>query len=249
MKTLGIIPARFASTRFPGKPLAMLHGKPVIRWVWENVSLANELDAVVVATDDERIAKTVLDFGGRVQMTRPDHPSGTDRCAEVLISLGAHQWSRVVNIQGDEPFIDPGAIDLLVSLLKGQAAPPIATLARRIADEEQLFNPNVVKVAMSASGQALFFSRNPLPYVRGKEKKDWLQNYPFLQHIGLYGFQAPVLLEITQLQPSPLETAESLEQLRWLENGYGIAVALTEYHSLGIDTPEDLAEAEKTMRL
>lgn len=245
MKTLGIIPARFASVRFPGKPLALLAGKPVIQWVWERTRQSNALDRVIVATDDPRIADCVTGFGGEVKMTRPDHPSGTDRCAEVLAQISSESWDFVVNIQGDEPFIDPGAIDQLVELLASDSRPDIATLARRIVDHEALFNPNVVKAVVGQSGHALYFSRHPVPYQRGKDQCEWLSAFPFLQHIGLYGFRAEVLPVLTRLPLSPLEQAESLEQLRWLDHGYSIAVGVTVYQSVGIDTPEDLRNAEQ----
>ncbi|MFZ2900013.1 MAG: 3-deoxy-manno-octulosonate cytidylyltransferase [Saprospiraceae bacterium] len=247
MKTLGIIPARFASTRFPGKPLALLGGKPIIQWVWERARESNALDAVIVATDDDRIAECVFSFGGHVVMTRPDHPSGTDRCAEVLLKMGVENWDFAINIQGDEPFIDPAAINLLAGLLQEAASPDIATLAREINDEASLFNPNVVKAVVGQNGKALYFTRHPAPFQRGKETSAWLAGFPYLQHIGIYGFKARVLTELAKLQPSPLEQAESLEQLRWLENGYSIAVGVTAYQSIGIDTPEDLEAAEKML--
>lgn len=247
MKTLGIIPARFASTRFPGKPLAMLAGKPIIQWVWERAFKSNALSRVIVATDDRRIASAVASFGGEVAMTSPEHPSGTDRCAEVLLKMEGEGWDFIVNIQGDEPFIDPGAIDQLVALLRGAESPDIATLARKIPDEASLFNPNVVKAVVGKNGKALYFTRHPAPYQRSVDSTDWLEHFPYLQHIGLYGFKASVLKELTKLPPSPLELAESLEQLRWLENDYSIAVGITEYLSVGIDTPGDLAEAEKML--
>lgn len=249
MKTLGIIPARFASTRFPGKPLALLGGRPVIQWVWEHAFETNSLDEVIVATDDARIADCVDRFGGKVQMTRPDHPSGTDRCAEVLAAQEPAHYGWVVNIQGDEPFLKPSAIDQLVGVLKASPAPDIATLARRITGTDQLFNPNVVKVVRAADGRALYFSRHPVPFFRDLERETWLEAYPYLQHIGLYGFRADVLLRLTGLPPGLLEKAESLEQLRWLDNGYSIAVALTDYLAVGIDTPEDLGAAEKFLEI
>jgi len=244
MKTLGIIPARFASTRFPGKPLALLKGKPIIRWVWETASLANELDDLVVATDDGRIARIVEEFGGKAILTRSDHLSGTDRCAEALDVMGPRNWSRVINIQGDEPFIDPRAIDQLVATLRRDGAPPISTLARPVSSPDQLFNPNVVKVVVSVSGRALYFSRHPVPFCRGADLDRWMAMHAYFQHIGIYGFSAKALPEITGLPPSALEKAESLEQLRWLENDYQIAVGITDYQSVGIDTPEDLEKAE-----
>lgn len=248
MKTLGIIPARFASTRFPGKPLALLGGKPLIQWVWERAQSANSLDALAVATDEEEIARAVRAFGGQALLTRCDHLSGTDRCGEALSQLGADEFEWVLNIQGDEPFVDPAAIDQAVAMLKSPLAPDIVTLARPIRDAEALHNPNVVKVALAQNDRALYFSRWPLPFFRGLEKDRWLHEFPYLQHIGLYGFRSSVLMKLSSLLPSPLEMAESLEQLRWLENGYSIAVAVGEYESLGVDTPEDLARAERELQ-
>ncbi|MBK7410796.1 MAG: 3-deoxy-manno-octulosonate cytidylyltransferase [Saprospirales bacterium] len=247
MKTLGIIPARFASTRFPGKPLALLNEKPLIQWVWEHASQSNSLDEVIVATDDPRIAECVTAFGGIVHMTRPDHLSGTDRCAEVVANYHPGTWTWALNIQGDEPFLTPNAIDQLIEVLKASPAPDIATLARPVVHTAQLFNPNVVKVVRAENGRALYFSRHPVPFFRDRDQEDWLSGFPYLQHIGLYGFRAEVLRQLTELPPSSLELAESLEQLRWLENGYSIAVALTDYESIGIDTPEDLAFAQQIM--
>jgi 3-deoxy-manno-octulosonate cytidylyltransferase (CMP-KDO synthetase) len=244
MKTLGIIPARFASTRFPGKPLALLAGKPIIQWVWERARESNVLDRVIVATDDARILEVVEAFGGEAVLTRSNHPSGTDRCAEVLAGEPTGEWTWVCNVQGDEPFLDPAAIDQLGALLRSDAQPGIATLARPIEDAVALTNPNVVKVAVGQKGNALYFSRHPVPFVRGADPGQWLERYGFLQHIGLYGFRADVLPQLTALPPSPLEQAESLEQLRWLEHGFPIAVGITRYTSIGIDTPEDLKYAQ-----
>ena len=244
MKTLGIIPARFASTRFPGKPLALLAGKPIIQWVWERASQSNVLDRVVVATDDPRIQACVEGFGGEVLMTRSDHPSGTDRCAEVLAGEPAGAWTWVVNVQGDEPFLDPAVIDQLGALLRSETSPPIATLARPIREIRNLNNPNVVKVVCNTHGEALYFSRHPIPYIRGADPGQWMERFDYLQHIGLYGFRADVLPRLTTLSAGKLEQAESLEQLRWLENGFSIAVGITHYPSFGIDTPEDLRYAQ-----
>lgn len=238
MMILGVIPARFASTRFPGKPLADIGGKSMIRRVYEQALLSERLTKVVVATDDERIFEHVRMFGGEVRMTRPDHPSGTDRCAEVA---GYYpEGDFVVNIQGDEPFIQPEQIDLLIDTLLEQKHLSIATLAKKIEQPEALENPNIVKVVLSQSGEALYFSRLPIPFLRGIEPENRLSQHTFYKHIGLYGFQRETLQRITALSPTPLERAESLEQLRWLENGYRIAVRITEMETMGIDTPEDL---------
>ena len=249
MKTLGIIPARFASTRFPGKPLALLSGKPMIQWVWERVSQSNSLDEVIVATDDLRIAECVNSFGGQARITRDDHLSGTDRCAEVLASYKPGAWSCVLNIQGDEPFIRPDMIDQLSALMSAKPDIEIATLACKINNLEQLHNPNVVKLVADVKGRALYFSRHPIPFARGVSPEHWMEAYSYLQHIGLYGFRAALLPMLTKLPPGRLEKAESLEQLRWLENGYAIAVAQTEYALLGVDTPEDLDAAQEKWML
>ncbi|MBK6948472.1 MAG: 3-deoxy-manno-octulosonate cytidylyltransferase [Haliscomenobacter sp.] len=239
-KALGIIPARYASTRFPGKPLADIAGKSMIQRVYEQAVQADSLGLVVVATDDERIADHVRAFGGAVQLTRSDHPSGTDRCAEVASRYRA--FPAVVNIQGDEPFLDPRQIDLVAKPLFSGAA-HISTLAKEIRDPHVVQNPNTVKVVFETGGRALYFSRSPIPYFRGGSVEEGIQRAYFFRHIGLYGFQTEILQELTRLAPSRLELAESLEQLRWLENGYSIQVQLTEKETLGIDTPEDLEAA------
>jgi 3-deoxy-manno-octulosonate cytidylyltransferase (CMP-KDO synthetase) len=238
MMILGVIPARFASTRFPGKPLVDIGGKSMIRRVYEQALLSERLTNVVVATDDERIFEHVRMFGGAVQMTRPDHISGTDRCAEVAGHFPEANF--VVNIQGDEPFIQPQQIDLLVDTLLAQQHHSIATLAKKIEDFQALDNPNIVKVALTVTGEALYFSRHPIPFLRGAEPENRLAQHTFYKHIGLYGFQRETLQRLTSLAPTPLERAESLEQLRWLEHGYRIAVGITEMETRGIDTPEDL---------
>lgn len=242
MKVVGIIPARYASTRFPGKPLALVKGRPMIQRVYEQ-ALKSQLDAVVVATDDVRIADAVMDFGGRYVMTDPNHRSGTDRCCEALDLLD-NQYDAVINIQGDEPFIDPKQIDLLVDLISRDDT-LLASLAKRIDDEDELFSPNVVKVVMDADGKALYFSRHPIPFMRNKERMDWLAEGTFYKHVGIYAYKAATLRQVARMQPSPLELAESLEQLRWLENGLPIRMAVTENENIAIDTPEDLARAEQ----
>ena len=240
MKTVGIIPARYASTRFPGKPLAQLAGRPIIQHVYERVLQASSIDHAVIATDDERIAEAARRFGAEVAMTAADHPSGTDRCAEVAAGLPAE--SIVVNIQGDEPFISPWQIDQVVAPLAGNNL-PISTLAKRIQQREALFNSNVVKVVVGKEGRALYFSRSAIPHLRGIPPEQWLEHAVFLKHIGLYGFRRDSLLEVVALPRGQYEQAESLEQLRWLEAGYPVHVLETQEETIGIDTPEDLEKA------
>ena len=241
MKVVGIIPARYASTRFPGKPLAVIKGKTMIRRVCEQ-AWKSKLDAVVVATDDVRIADEVMSFGGQYVMTDPNHRSGTDRCCEALYLL-ENQYDAVVNIQGDEPFIDPEQINLLVDLISRNDT-QLASLAKRIEDEDDLFSPNAVKVVMDKDCKALYFSRNPIPFMRNVERAEWLKKGVFYHHIGIYAYKAETLRQVASLQPTALEMAESLEQLRWLENGLSIRMAVTESVNVSIDTPEDLVKAE-----
>ena len=240
MKVVGIIPARYFSTRFPGKPLAMIKGKTMIRRVCEQ-AWKSKLDAVVVATDDMRIADEVLTFGGQYVLTNPNHPSGTDRCREALDMLETH-YDAVVNIQGDEPFIDPEQINLLVDLISRDDT-QLASLAKRIEDEDDLFGSNAVKVVMDKEGKALYFSRNPIPYMRNLDRKKWLDKGVFYRHIGIYAYKAETLRQVAKLQPSELELAESLEQLRWLENGFSIRMAISESLNISIDSPKDLEKA------
>lgn len=241
MKFIGIIPARYASTRFPGKPLAKLDGKPIIQHVYENAAKA--LAGVWVATDDERIAEAVKRFGGNYVMTRDDHQSGTDRCAEAAAVLSVnHDFDVVINIQGDEPFVRKEQVEGLKSCFEDEST-EIATLVKKIEQEETLFNPNRPKVVMDVQQNALLFSREAIPHIRGVEKENWLTHHEFYSHLGMYAYRSDVLQEITKLTPSKLELAESLEQLRWLENGFRIKVAQTCFESLGIDTPEDLHAA------
>jgi 3-deoxy-manno-octulosonate cytidylyltransferase (CMP-KDO synthetase) len=242
MKVVGIIPARYASTRFPGKPLAVIKGKTMIRRVCEQ-AWKSKLDAVVVATDDVRIADEVMSFGGQYVMTDPNHRSGTDRCREALDLLDG-QYDAVVNIQGDEPFIDPEQINLLVDLISREDT-QLASLAKRIEDEEELFSPNAVKVVMDKDGKALYFSRHPIPFMRNVEKNDWLAKGVFYKHIGIYAYKAEALRQVARLQPSELEKSESLEQLRWLENGMSLRMAVVAAENIAIDTPSDLAKAEQ----
>ena len=233
-----MIPARYASTRFPGKPLALIHGKPMIQWVYER-SLAADLKRVIVATDDQRIMDAVRGFGGEAVMTSPRHQSGTERCAEVADMLHLAPDDVVVNIQGDEPYIRKEAINQLVSQFKDHSV-QIATLAKEFRPDENPENPNMVKVTFSVSGRALTFSRSPLPYYRNTE-------VPRIhyKHIGIYAYRYATLREIVRLPLSTLENAEKLEQLRWLENDYPIHVATCAYESVAIDTPEDLVRAEQ----
>ena len=235
---LGVIPARFASTRFPGKPLVDIGGKTMIQRVYEQAVSSQQLDRVIVATDDQRIYDHVRMFGGEVLLTRTEHPSGTDRCAEVAEHFPDADF--ILNIQGDEPFIQPAQIDLLAYALTAQSQTGIATLAKKIEQSEALDNPNIVKVVLSQSGEALYFSRHSIPFLRGAAPEHRLDQHTFYKHIGLYGFQRQTLQRITALSPTPLERAESLEQLRWLEYGFRIAVSITEMETIGVDTPEDL---------
>ena len=241
MKFMAIIPARYASTRFPGKPLADLGGKTVIQRVYEQVS--SLLDEVYVATDDERIFQAVESFGGRAVMTRTDHKSGTDRIEEAAEKIGSDA-DVIINVQGDEPFIQPSQIETLMHLFDAPET-QIGTLGKRFETIEGVENPNSPKIVTDNRGFALYFSRSPIPYVRGIDRNLWLEAYPFLKHLGIYAYRREVLREVTQLPQGRLEKAESLEQLRWLENGYRIRVGLTDVETVGIDTPEDLQRAEE----
>lgn len=241
---VAIIPARYASTRFPGKPLALLGGKPVIQRVYEQVSAVVE-DAVV-ATDDERIFAAVEAFGGRVVMTSTEHRSGTDRCYEAYQKLGK-AYDVVINVQGDEPFIAHSQLRAIMSCFDDEHT-QIATLVKPFAEEdgiEALENPNSPKVVVDAASKAIYFSRSVIPYLRGVERTEWLKHHTFYKHIGMYAFRSEELREVTALPQSSLEKAESLEQLRWIENGYKIGVGISDVETVGIDTPEDLARAEE----
>lgn len=243
MKFIGIIPARYASTRFPGKPLADIKGKPMVQRVYEQASKV--LPVVYVATDDERIYNAVKSFGGNAVMTSAEHSSGTDRCSEAVKKAEQEReevYDVVVNIQGDEPFISPEMLLKVMSCFN-DAKTDIATLVKPFAADEDIFNPNSPKVVVGATNFALYFSRSAIPYLRGVDQQEWQQKHTFLKHIGLYGYRTKVLHQLTQLPQGNMEVAESLEQLRWLENGYSIKVERTEHQSIGIDTPEDLAKA------
>ena len=247
MKFIAIIPARYASTRFPAKPLAMLGGKRVIERVYEQV--AGVLDDAVVATDDERIFDAVQAFGGKVEMTSTEHRSGTDRCWEAYCKQGG-EFDVVVNVQGDEPFIQPSQLLALKSCFDNESI-DIATLVKPFAESdglEALENPNSPKVVLDNEGRAVYFSRSVIPYLRGVERERWLAEHTFYKHIGIYGFRTDVLRAVTALPQSTLEKAESLEQLRWLENGYKIGVGISNVETIGIDTPEDLTRAEEWLR-
>lgn len=237
MKILGIIPARYASTRFPVKALADIGGKPMVQRVYEQASKSNLLSKVVIATDHDAIAKAVEGFNGNYCMTSPDHQSGTDRCQEV-VEKETESFEYVINIQGDEPFIDPSQIDLLAGLLDGETE--LGTLVKKIDHINEVFDSNVVKCVFNAHSEAMYFSRSPIPHLRNHPKEEWLKHHDFFKHIGIYGYRIDVLNSITKLPVSGFEKAESLEQLRWLENGYKIKVAITDIQSYGVDTPEDL---------
>lgn len=244
MKFIGIIPARYASTRFPGKPLALLGGKPVIQHVYEKVAAV--LEAAYIATDDERIYDVVKSFGGQVVMTRTDHKSGTDRIEEAIEKIGG-EWDVVVNVQGDEPFVAKSQLDTICHCFDDPTT-QIATLGKPFESMEAVQNPNSPKIVVDNMGFAMYFSRSVIPYVRGKEKSSWLTHYPFLKHLGIYAYRKDVLRQITQLPQSSLEIAESLEQLRWLQNGFKIKVGTTDVETVGIDTPQDLERAEEFLK-
>jgi len=238
MKFIGIIPARYASTRFPGKPLADIHGKSMIQRVYEQC-LKAKLDRVVVATDDDRIFEHVQKFGGEVVMTANTHKSGTDRIAEAAKTLDLTDDTIVINIQGDEPFIDPKDIQRLGTCFKDKHT-QIATLVKKIGDLETLNNPNSPKVVLGINQQALYFSREAIPHIKGVDKENWLTKRTFFQHIGIYAFRYDILKEITALSGSTLEQSEGLEQLRWIENGYTIQTAEISSECIAVDNPEDL---------
>lgn len=247
MKFIGIIPARYASTRFPGKPLAVLGGKTVIQRVYEQV--CGNMDEAVVATDDERIVDAVHQFGGKAVMTSVNHHSGTDRCYEAYTKVGAG-YDVIVNIQGDEPFIQPAQLQTVKACFDDPET-QIATLVKPFTPAdgyEALVNINSPKVVVDRQMHALYFSRSIIPYLRGVDPKEWLAKHTYYKHIGLYAYRADTLMAITRLSQSPLELAESLEQLRWLENGYTIKVGISEVETIGIDTPADLYRAEEFLQ-
>ena len=243
MKVLGIIPARYASSRFPGKPLTDINGKSMIQRVYEQAQKADSLDKVIVATDDDRIKSAVEAFNGNVMLTSENHKSGTDRCNEVVENLKIENqiFNVVVNIQGDEPYINPRQINQVVSCFS-ELNVEIATLAKRITSMDELFNTNINKVIFDKSKNAIYFSRHAIPFQQNKQKENWLDKMQYFKHIGIYAYRSEMLKKITALEQSKLEISESLEQLRWLENGYKIRVMETEYESIAVDTPEDLSK-------
>lgn len=241
MNIIGIIPARYASTRFPGKPLIDIGGKSMIQRVYEQCKQAETLSDVIVATDDERIAQHVKSFGGKVVMTKPEHQSGTDRCAEVIQTYTG-LCDAVINIQGDEPFIDPTQIDALAFAFHDPHV-QLATMKKKMTIEADIQNPNMVKVISNHRGEAIYFSRSPIPYRRNPETQ-----IEYFKHIGIYGYRKAALLEITQLPAGRLEMAENLEQLRWIEQNYRIALVETNIENIAIDTPDDLARVEKYLK-
>jgi 3-deoxy-manno-octulosonate cytidylyltransferase (CMP-KDO synthetase) len=242
MSILGIIPARYASTRFPGKPLVYIAGKSMIQRVYEQAKKCVTLSEVIVATDDERIFNHVTDFGGKAIMTSGEHQSGTDRCAEVARQYP--DYKVIINIQGDEPFIEPEQIDKVAACFKEDGT-QLATLVKKILTTEELYNFSSPKVIINKQWEAIYFSRSPLPHVRGHEPQQWLYHYTYYKHIGIYGYRSDILQQVTLLPVSSLEKAESLEQLRWIENGYRIKVAETQLETYAIDTPEDLKKLLK----
>ena len=245
MKILGIIPARYASTRFPGKPLIDLDGKSMIQRVYEQAKKANSLADVVVATDDDQIFRAVKSFKGNVIMTSDKHQSGTDRCAEVSKKMIG--FDAIINIQGDEPLIDPKQINLLASCFN-DISTELATLVKKIETSEDLFNYNTPKVIINKKTEAIYFSRQVIPYLKNVEAEDLLKNHTYYKHIGIYGYRTTTLGIIAKLPISTLEKAEMLEQLRWIENGYTIKVAITKYESLAIDIPEDVQKILSTLK-
>jgi 3-deoxy-manno-octulosonate cytidylyltransferase (CMP-KDO synthetase) len=237
MKVLGVIPSRYASSRFPGKPLIDLAGKSMIQRVFEGASQCKLLDKVVVATDDQRIFDHVMSFGGHAVMTSDSHESGTDRCGEVLSKFSA--FDIVVNIQGDEPLINPLQLEQLIAAFESNHV-EIATLAIAAEDQSEIFNPNRIKVVLDANNNALYFSRHAIPFGANKSEDVWMDTYPYMRHIGLYAYRGETLRKLVQMPLCVLEKQESLEQLRWMYNGHKIHVVLTEIETPNIDTPEDV---------
>lgn len=243
MSIIGIIPARYASTRFPGKPLIQINGKSMIQRVYEQAAKSKLMTKIIIATDDDRIAEHAKSFGAEVVITKAEHPSGTDRCFEAY-QLNGQNFDYVLNIQGDEPFLDPEQID---SLAQGCAEDvEIATQMIKCTDHDVLFDKGEVKIILNSNKEALYFSRNVIPFIKGKDEKEWHKHFDYYRHVGMYAYRTDILEKITQLKPSALELAESLEQLRWLEHGYKIKCIETSFESHCVDTPEDI---EKVMRL
>jgi 3-deoxy-manno-octulosonate cytidylyltransferase (CMP-KDO synthetase) len=243
MSIIGIIPARYASTRFPGKPLIQINGKSMIQRVYEQAAKSKLMTKIIIATDDDRIAEHAKSFGAEVVITKAEHPSGTDRCFEAY-QLNGQNFDYVLNIQGDEPFLDPEQID---SLAQGCAEDvEIATQMIKCTDHDVLFDKGEVKIILNSNKEAIYFSRNVIPFIKGKDEKEWHKHFDYYRHVGMYAYRTDILEKITQLKPSALELAESLEQLRWVEYGYKIKCIETSFESHCIDTPEDI---EKVMRL
>lgn len=243
MRALAVIPARFGSSRFPGKPLALIGDKPMLQHVYERVSGSGLFEKTIIATDDARIVEAAKSFGAQVAMTSDRHETGTERCAEVLEQLD-EKYDVVVNVQGDEPFIHPEPVALLLSLFEDKEV-QIGTLVKKMADVAELTSANTAKVVLKANGEALYFSRSPIPYLRGADVSSWLQGHTYWKHIGIYAFRPEVLKQLVKLPMARLEKAESLEQLRWLENGYNIRTAETTYRMIAVDTPDDLEVARQ----
>jgi len=242
---IAVIPARYSATRLPGKPLVSLAGKPMIQRVWERAAQAKRISRVVIATDDERILKAAAGFGAEAVMTRPDHRSGTERVAEVAVHLGGADEEVFVNVQGDEPLVEPEAIDTLVEAIEAEEGVTVATLMVPIAKPADIMDPNIVKVVLDFDGNALYFSRAPIPWVRDREAPVHVQH---MKHLGLYAFRRAALLDFPTLPVGDIERIEQLEQLRWMENGYKIRVAETQHDSVSVDVPEDVARVEQLLR-
>lgn len=243
MKFYGLIPARFASSRFPGKPLAIINGKPMINRVYEQAKKSGSLDDVFVATDSEKIETHLKQSGIKSIMTSSEHKSGTERCLEAALKEGLQNSKGpviIVNIQGDEPFIDPKQIDKVCNIFLNDKGASIATLVKPISGKDELFDPNTVKCIMNTKKEAIYFSRSPIPYWRNSDNNNWLRHHEYYKHIGIYAYRLDTLKEITSLGVSLLEKAESLEQLRWIENGYSITVEITDIESFSVDTPKDI---------
>jgi 3-deoxy-manno-octulosonate cytidylyltransferase (CMP-KDO synthetase) len=246
MKILGIIPARYASTRFPGKPLIDIRGKSMLQRVYEQATKCKLLSDLIIATDDERISAHAASFGANAVITKAEHPSGTDRCHEALLNTKKN-YDYVINIQGDEPFIDPGQIELLAAICDGNTE--LATLMIKCNSHEVLFDKGEVKITLNSTNEALYFSRMVIPYIKGVDEKEWHKHFNYFRHVGMYAYRKDILEKVTLLKPSSLEKAESLEQLRWLENGFKIKCAETLHDSHCIDTPEDVEKVIKLMGL
>ncbi len=244
MKFVGIIPARYASTRFPGKPLALINGKPMIQRVYEQCIKAKVVSDVYIATDNVDIEDHVKSFGGNVVMTSENHSNGTDRCSEVIEILEKRGvfYDVAINIQGDEPFIDPEQIEQVARCFTGNEKTKLATLVKEIKSIDELLDLSEAKVVIGKLNEAIYFSRYPIPFYNGVDEKDYLNHHKYYKHIGIYAYQTQILKELSKLEQSPLEVAESLEQLRWIENGYDIKVEFTDFESYSIDTPEDITK-------